>query len=178
MYQQSKDFSRSVKKLYQQSRDLTPITSPSPIMVQPLSTPLKIKATSLQDRQPDRNPTAPTEQVGRMSPVPPQCKGCKALICTHWCNPKDQGEYQEPEDDNKLDHPRTSMVKEAFNEAFKQEITSRVEEACKQAIKKDAKYISWRTSSEERWERRRCGKKDRPEDNIPYDDDEEECYKR
>ena len=64
--------------------------------------------------------------------------------------------------DNKSDHPRTSW----FGKVFKQEIED------------DANYRSWRTSSEERWERRRSGKKDRPEDSIPYDDGEEECYRR
>ena len=119
MHRQSRDWtpiSRSIKKLYQQSRDWTPITNLCPILVQLLSTPLKTRATTLQDRQPDINPTAPTEQVGRMSPVSPQCKVCKALICT--CNTKDQEEYQELEDDNKPDHSRTSW----FGKVFKQEI--------------------------------------------------------
>ena len=147
-------------RMYQYLRDWTPITNPCPILVQLLSTPPKTRATKLQDRQPNINPTAPTKQVGRMSRVSPQCKGCKALICT--CNAKDQEEYQELENNNKPDHFRTSW----FGKVFKQEIED------------DANYRSWRTSSEKRWERRRGGKKDRPEDSIPYDDSEEECYKR
>ena len=159
-----------IAETYWQPRNWAPIASSCPTLVNLLSTPFKTTATTLQARQWDIKPTVPTEpllmssshslQLGRMSPVSPQCYGCMALTCI--CSTKDQGEYQELENDNKPDHLRLSL----FGKVFKHEIED------------DANYRSWCINSEKRWERRRTGKRDRPEDVIPYDEDEEKCYKR
>ena len=159
-----------IAETYWQPRNWAPIASSSPTLVNLLSTPSKTMATTLQARQCDIKPTVPTEpllmssshslQLGRMSPVSPQCYGCMALTCI--CSTKDQGEYQELENDNKPDHLRLSL----FGKVFKHKIED------------DADSRSWCINSKKRRERRRTGKRDRPEDVIPYDEDEEKCYGR
>ena len=86
---------------YRQSRNWNPIASSCPTLVNLLSTPSKTTATTLQTQQCDIKPTVPTKpllrssshnlQLGRMSPVSPQCYGCMALTCI--CSTKDQEEY-------------------------------------------------------------------------------------
>ena len=155
---------------YRQPRNWALISSSCPTLVNLLSTPSKTMATTLQAHQWDIKITVPTDpllmssshslQLGRMSQVSPHCYGCMALTCI--CSTKDQGEYQELDNDNKPDHFRLSL----FGKVFKHEIED------------DADYRSWCINSEKPWERRRTGKRHRPEDVILYNEDEEKCYKR
>ena len=173
-----------IKKVYLQLRDWNPQT---------WHTPLTTTTTTLEARHFNPIPTAPTGPIerywkldrtnsrphcpkceddicrcsGRMSSDgPPKCSLCNVSACV--CNTRDQKEYQELHTRDQKEYQKLEDNKKPDQKVIKHETED------------DVDYRSWCINSERRWDKRRSGKRDRPEDEcvITHDESDNKCYRR